>query len=66
MSACCPKCKGTNGTQGERWELFVIVQMWGEGSEAVDSGRNTRTSLMTCLDCGARFNTTTVAKVRLQ
>ena len=56
---CCPKCKGTSGTQGEMTETHVMGGAWGEPMESGDSGdhvgKGIRWTLVVCLDCGAKF-----------
>lgn len=55
LDPCCPKCGGTTGHEHVMTESHEMHGAWGEMASAGDSGINVRRSLVTCLDCGARF-----------
>lgn len=52
---CCPACGGTAGHQHEMTETHVMCGAWGEQAEAGDHTGRVQRSLVTCIDCGVRF-----------
>ena len=51
----CPACGGTSGYVFTQTESHLMGAEWGEAAECGDSGISARVSLVTCTDCGARF-----------
>jgi len=52
---CCPKCKSTGSYSYDMTETHKMGGMWGGDSEAGDSGYYVTQSLISCDDCGAKF-----------
>lgn len=61
----CPKCGGTEGFHFTMTEETEMVGGWGGTPLAGDTGSNIRQGLVTCYDCGHRFQLKTLSALGL-
>jgi hypothetical protein len=59
----CPKCGGAQGFHFTMTEEIEMVGGWGQTPETGDSGGNIRNGLVTCYDCGHRFQMRTLTNL---